>query len=191
MSKYAPLWEAVDKRTEDSFTLTFAEVEQILGFPIDHSVFEFQEGIARLRLAGGQNLFKGADGGLQPCCRLTSGSIFAIISTPIHERRKAMEKFIPFEKLSKKAQQKRNAARRGSWYGLNPVTRKLENSKAYNRRKAQKWSDGSDSVPFAMPWGKAFNLLLCVLLIYFPSVWRRGLRHQMESRLAILSAAFC
>ena len=61
-----------------------------------------------------------------------------------------MEKFIPFEKLSKKEQQKRNAARRGSWYGLNPVTRKPENSKAYNRRKAQKWSDGSGSVPFVI-----------------------------------------
>ena len=61
-----------------------------------------------------------------------------------------MEKFIPFEKLSKKERQKRNAARRGSWYGLSPVTRKPESSKAYNRRKAQKWSDGSGSVPFAI-----------------------------------------
>lgn len=59
-----------------------------------------------------------------------------------------MEKFIPFEKLSKKERQKRNAARRGSWHGISPVTRKPENSKAYNRRKAQKWSDDSDSVPF-------------------------------------------
>ena len=61
-----------------------------------------------------------------------------------------MEKLIPFEKLSKKEQQKQNAARRGSWYGLNPVTRKPENSKAYNRRKAQKWSDDSGSVPFVI-----------------------------------------
>lgn len=43
MSKYAPLWEAVGKRTEDSFTLTFAEVEQILGFPIDHSFLNFKK----------------------------------------------------------------------------------------------------------------------------------------------------
>lgn len=61
-----------------------------------------------------------------------------------------MEKFIPFEKLPKKKQRELNRAKRGSWYGLNPVTRKPENSKAYNRRKAQKWSDGSDSVPFAI-----------------------------------------
>ena len=61
-----------------------------------------------------------------------------------------MEKITPFEKLSKKEQQKQNAARRGSWYGLNPVTRKPENPKAYNRRKAQKWSDDSGSVPFVI-----------------------------------------
>lgn len=56
-----------------------------------------------------------------------------------------MEKFIPFEKLSKKEQRKRNAQKRGSWGGLNPVTRKPANPKAYNRRKARKWSD--DSIP--------------------------------------------
>lgn len=59
-----------------------------------------------------------------------------------------MEKFIPFEKLSKKKQRELNAKQRGSWYGINPVTRKPENSKAYNRKKAQKWSDDSVSVPF-------------------------------------------
>ena len=59
-----------------------------------------------------------------------------------------MEKFIPFEKLSKKEQQKINKAKRGTWGELNPVTRKPQNSKAYNRRKAQKWKDDSASVPF-------------------------------------------
>ncbi|MEA4934228.1 MAG: hypothetical protein VB071_11735 [Lawsonibacter sp.] len=61
-----------------------------------------------------------------------------------------MEKFIPSEKLSKKKQREQNAARRGSWYGLNPVTRKPENSRAYNRRKARKWSDDSMTVPFVI-----------------------------------------
>ena len=59
-----------------------------------------------------------------------------------------MEKFIPFEKLSKRKQRELNAQKRGSWYGLNPVTRKPENPKAYNRRKARKWSDDSMTVPF-------------------------------------------
>lgn len=59
-----------------------------------------------------------------------------------------MEKFIPFEKLSKKQQRALNQARRGSWHGLNPVTRRPENPKAYNRKKARKWSEDSMTVPF-------------------------------------------
>lgn len=50
-----------------------------------------------------------------------------------------MEKFIPYEKLSKKEKRKADAARRSSWGQLNPVTRKPENSRAYNRKKAQNW----------------------------------------------------
>ena len=50
-----------------------------------------------------------------------------------------MEKFIPYEKLSKKEKRKRDQARRQTWGELNPVTRKPENSKAYNRKKSQAW----------------------------------------------------
>ena len=50
-----------------------------------------------------------------------------------------MEKFIPYEKLSKKERRKIDQARRQTWRELNPVTRKPENSKAYNRRKSQNW----------------------------------------------------
>jgi len=60
-----------------------------------------------------------------------------------------MEKFVPYEKLSKKKQRELNASRRGSWGELNPVTRKPANPKAYNRKKAQRWTpDGAGSVPF-------------------------------------------
>lgn len=53
-----------------------------------------------------------------------------------------MEKFIPYEKLSKKEKRKIDQAGRQTWGDLNPVTRKPENSRAYNRKKAQKlWSD--------------------------------------------------
>lgn len=65
-----------------------------------------------------------------------------------------MGKFIPSEKFSKKKQREQNAARRGSWYGLNPVTRKPENSRAYNRQKARKWSDDSMTVPFVILSGR-------------------------------------
>ena len=48
-----------------------------------------------------------------------------------------MEKFIPYEKLSKKKKRVLDAARRGSWGGLSPVTRRPENPKAYKRKKAR------------------------------------------------------
>ena len=59
-----------------------------------------------------------------------------------------MEKFVPYEKLSPKKKKEIDRQKRGSWYGLNPVTRKPENPKAYNRRKARKWSEDSMTVPF-------------------------------------------
>ena len=56
-----------------------------------------------------------------------------------------MEKFIPYEKLSKKKKRELDAGRRTVW-AISPVTRKSENPKAYNRRKAQKRMDEPDSV---------------------------------------------
>lgn len=50
-----------------------------------------------------------------------------------------MEKFIPYEKLSKKEKKKINLAKRQTWGSMSPVTRKPENSKAYNHRKEQNW----------------------------------------------------
>ena len=50
-----------------------------------------------------------------------------------------MEKFIPYEKLSKKEKRKLDLAKRQTWGELNPVTRKPANSKAYNRKRTQDW----------------------------------------------------
>ena len=61
-----------------------------------------------------------------------------------------MEKFIPYEKLSKKKQRELNAMKRGTWGSFNPVTRKPANPKAYNRRTAQRWKDDSSFVPFSV-----------------------------------------
>ena len=59
-----------------------------------------------------------------------------------------MEKFISYEKLSKKEKRKMDLAKRQTWGELNPVTRKPQNSKAYNRRKTQNWkNDLPNSVP--------------------------------------------
>ena len=52
-----------------------------------------------------------------------------------------MEKFIPYEKLSKKEKRKIDQARRQTWGELNPVTRKPENSKVYNRKRTQDWKE--------------------------------------------------
>lgn len=59
-----------------------------------------------------------------------------------------MQHFVPYEKLSKKKQRELNAKKRGSWGGLNPVTRKSENPKAYNRKKAQRGMFDPDFEPF-------------------------------------------
>lgn len=64
------------------------------------------------------------------------------------KRRRTTEKFIPYEKLSKKEKRRRDAMMRGTWGALNPVTRKSKNPKAYDRRKARKWIDDPLSVPF-------------------------------------------
>ena len=56
-----------------------------------------------------------------------------------------MEKFIPYEKLSKKKKREMDAGKRRVW-AISPVTRKSENQKAYDRKKAQKWKNDSGSV---------------------------------------------
>ncbi len=45
-----------------------------------------------------------------------------------------MEKFVSYDKMSKKEQKKLNSVQRRDWNGLNPVTRVAqENKKAYKR----------------------------------------------------------
>lgn len=45
------------------------------------------------------------------------------------------QKRVPIEKRSKKAQREYYKMLRGSWNGLNPITRKPDDPKAYNRAK--------------------------------------------------------
>ena len=60
----------------------------------------------------------------------------------MEQKEENMEKFVPYEKLSKKEKRKLDLARRQTWGGINPVTRKPENSRVYNRQKvkAQAWT---------------------------------------------------
>lgn len=43
MSKYDALWEHVEKENQKELSLTFEEIENILGFPIDHSFLRFKK----------------------------------------------------------------------------------------------------------------------------------------------------
>jgi len=57
-----------------------------------------------------------------------------------------MDKFIPKEKLSKKAKRELAKARRQTWGGINPVTRKPQNPKAYIRKKPRYEPDDDTGV---------------------------------------------
>ncbi|MBR5427987.1 MAG: hypothetical protein IK118_06540 [Clostridia bacterium] len=47
-----------------------------------------------------------------------------------------MEKFVPYEKLSKKKKRELDLKRRKTW-SVSPVTRRPQNPKAYNRKKTR------------------------------------------------------
>lgn len=43
MSKYDPLWKWINENKTDNFSLTYAEIENIAGVPIDHSFLTFKK----------------------------------------------------------------------------------------------------------------------------------------------------
>lgn len=43
MSKYNSLWEYVQNNKNTSFKLTFAEIQNIAGIPIDHSFLKYKK----------------------------------------------------------------------------------------------------------------------------------------------------
>ena len=51
------------------------------------------------------------------------------------KERTMTQQWTPLNKQSKKAQKEFHKKQRGSWYGLNPVTRTAPNRKAYDRNK--------------------------------------------------------
>ena len=48
---------------------------------------------------------------------------------------------VPLSKQSKKAQREFYASQRGSWNGVNPVSKVIPNKKIYNRKKLSKKFD--------------------------------------------------
>lgn len=43
MSKYEPLWNYIKDNNKDSYKLTYEEIENILGFSIDHSFLTYKK----------------------------------------------------------------------------------------------------------------------------------------------------
>ena len=46
-------------------------------------------------------------------------------------------KYVPLEKLSKRARKEYHEKQRGSWHGVIPVTKIFPNKKAYDRKRAK------------------------------------------------------
>ncbi len=47
MSKYNALWEYVQNSGKESFQLTFEEIHEIAGIPIDHSFLTYKKELAQ------------------------------------------------------------------------------------------------------------------------------------------------
>ena len=43
MSKYDSLWEYVQKKGSQSFKLTFEEIQEIVGIPLEHSFLNYKK----------------------------------------------------------------------------------------------------------------------------------------------------
>ena len=59
------------------------------------------------------------------------------VSCRMTEEERKMTNFVSLEKRSKKEQKAFHASRRGSWNGVNPVTRVVPNKKAYDRNRSK------------------------------------------------------
>lgn len=43
MSKYDGLWKWIAENGQDQFKLTYAQIEELAGVPIDHSILKFKK----------------------------------------------------------------------------------------------------------------------------------------------------
>ena len=59
MSKYDPLWKWINKNKTDNFSLTYAEIENIAGVPIDHSFLTFKKELLEYGFKVGKISMKG------------------------------------------------------------------------------------------------------------------------------------
>lgn len=59
MSKYTPLWEFVKQNGSASFVMTFEEIQNVLGMPIDHSFLKYKKELAEYGYEVGKISMKG------------------------------------------------------------------------------------------------------------------------------------
>ncbi len=57
-----------------------------------------------------------------------------------------MDRYVPYEKLSKRMKKEADSKRRGTWGDINPVTRRSENPRAYTRKTRR---DDEKNIDFA------------------------------------------
>lgn len=56
MSKYEKLWNYIEGNGTESLSLTFDEIAQVAGVPLDHSFLTYKKGTRRVRLESRKNL---------------------------------------------------------------------------------------------------------------------------------------
>lgn len=59
MSKYNALWEFVGKKEETTFQLSFEQIQDILGFEIDHSFLNYKKELTEFGYQVGKISLKG------------------------------------------------------------------------------------------------------------------------------------
>ena len=69
------------------------------------------------------------------------------------------ERFIPYEKLSKKEKKKIDSIRRGNWNGVDPVTKVVKSKKLYTRKGRRNDKESFEPYFFAFR-----RLFLCFYL---------------------------
>ncbi len=59
-------------------------------------------------------------------------------------------RYIPYDKLSKQKRREEDKRKREGWGLVNPVTRKIDSEKNYNRKKDRRWRNDADGGVFLL-----------------------------------------
>jgi hypothetical protein len=79
------------------------------------------------------------------CPHALEPAVRAVAALAKKRERCKMNKFVPYEKMSKKRQKLEDKKNRQDWGSVKPVTQVAKNGKAYARSKIRQWEDYSNS----------------------------------------------